>query len=497
MSGEQQNAGPRIAAALGEGGDAPPSGLFSTGIQPRANLRRMTRPLNVHDSILGAIGWTPMIRLHRIVRDIPATVYAKIETFNPGHSIKDRMAVKMVEDAERQGLLKPGGTIIEGTSGNTGMGLAIAAIVKGYRCIFTTTDKQSKEKVDALRAFGAEVIVCPTDVDPEDPRSYYSVSSRLVAETPNAWKANQYDNLSNTQAHYETTGPEIWEQTEGRIDHLVVGVGTGGTICGAGKFLKEKNPRLRVWGIDTYGSVFKKYKETGVLDKHEIYPYVTEGIGEDFLPENVDFSIIDHFEKVTDRNAAIYTREIVRQEGIWVGNSAGSAIAGLLQLKDRFREGETVVVIFHDHGTRYLGKMFNPEWMRRMGYEPVNGPTARELVQNKTVADIVGVEVGATVSQAVARMTENDFSQIPVTQEKRIVGSLSASHAYACIVKDPSIVSEPVKSIMQQAFPYVDIETPVQLLAPMITPENPAVLVRDFPADKTYVITGYDVLQAI
>jgi cystathionine beta-synthase len=425
----------------------------------------VTHTRNVHDSILGAIGWTPMIRLHRIIGDIPATVYAKIETFNPGHSIKDRMAVRMIEDAERQGLLKPGGTIIEGTSGNTGMGLAIAAIVKGYKCIFTTTDKQSKEKVDALRAFGAEVIVCPTDVDPEDPRSYYSVSSRLVKETPNAWKANQYDNLSNSQAHYETTGPEIWEQTEGRIDHLVVGVGTGGTICGAGKFLKERNPRLKVWGIDTYGSIFKKYKETGILDKHEIYPYVTEGI--------------------------------VRQEGIWVGNSAGSAVAGLLQLKENFRDGETVVVIFHDHGTRYLGKMFNPDWMRRMGYETVPGATARDLVANKKVADIVGVEIDATVAQAVARMNENDFSQIPVTQEKRIVGSLSASHAYAAIVKDPSITSEAVKTIMQKAFPFVDIETPVQLLAPMITPENPAVLVRDFPADKTYVLTGYDVLQAI
>jgi cystathionine beta-synthase len=457
----------------------------------------MSNPLNVHDSILGAIGQTPMIRLHRVIGDIPAAVYAKVETFNPGHSIKDRMAIRMVEDAERKGLLTPGGTIIEGTSGNTGMGLAMAAIVKGYKCIFTTTDKQSKEKVDALRAFGAEVIVCPTDVDPEDPRSYYSVSSRLVKETPNAWKANQYDNLSNSQAHYETTGPEIWKQMEGRIDHLVVGVGTGGTICGAGKFLKEKNPNLKVWGIDTYGSVFKKYKETGILDKHEIYPYVTEGIGEDFLPENVDFSVIDHFEKVTDRDAAIYTREIVRHEGIWVGNSAGSAIAGLLQLKDRFQSGETVVVIFHDHGTRYLGKIFNPEWMRRMGYETVGGPTARDLVANKKVADIVGVEVTATVGQAVARMNENDFSQIPVTQEKRIVGSLSASHAYACIVKNPSQTGEPVKSIMQQAFPFVDIETPVQLLAPMITPANPAVLVRDFPADKTYVLTGYDVLNAL
>src|SRR5687768_4883113 len=291
-------------------------------------------PHNVFDNILGAIGNTPLVRLNRVVAGIPATVYAKIETFNPGNSIKDRMAVKMIEDAERAGLLKPGGTIIEGTSGNTGMGLAIAAIVKGYKCIFTTTDKQSKEKADALRAFGAEVIVCPTDVDPEDPRSYYSVSSRLVKETPNAWKANQYDNLSNSQAHYETTGPEIWEQTEGRIDHLVVGVGTGGTICGAGKFLKEKNAGIKVWGIDTYGSVFKKYKETGIFDKEEIYPYVTEGIGEDFLPRNVNFDIIDHFEKITDKDAALMTRRLAREEGIWAGNSAGAAMAGVVQLAE-------------------------------------------------------------------------------------------------------------------------------------------------------------------
>ncbi len=454
-------------------------------------------PDNVFDDILGAIGNTPLVRLNRIARDVPATVYAKLETFNPGHSLKDRMALRMIEDAERQGLLKAGGTIVEGTSGNTGMGLAIAAVVKGYKCIFTTTDKQSREKIDALRAFGAEVIVCPTDVEPEDPRSYYSVSSRLQAETPNAWKANQYDNLSNMQAHYESTGPEIWEQTEGRVDHLVVGVGTGGTICGVGKYLKEQNPRIRVWGIDTYGSVFKKYKETGILDKHEIYPYVTEGIGEDFLPRNVDFEVIDHFEKVTDRDAALFTREIVRQEGIWAGNSAGSAMAGLLQLKDRFHKGELVVVIFHDHGTRYLGKMFNPEWMRRMGYERVDGPTARSLVQSKEVADIVGLEVTATVQQAIARMRDNDFSQIPITKQSRIVGSLSESHAYSRIIADPEVRNQPVGAIMQPAFPYVDIETPLPLLAPMITPENPAVLVRDFPADKTYVLTGYDVLKAM
>lgn len=452
---------------------------------------------NVHDNILGTIGQTPLVRLHGVVGDVAATVYAKIETFNPGHSIKDRMAIKMVEDAERKGLLRPGGTIIEGTSGNTGMGLAMAAIVKGYRCIFTTTDKQSKEKVDALRAFGAEVIVCPTDVEPEDPRSYYSVSSRLEREVPNAWKPNQYDNLSNSQAHYQTTGPEIWEQLDGKVDHLVVGVGTGGTICGTGKYLKEKNPRLKVWGIDTYGSVFKKYKETGVLDKHEIYPYVTEGIGEDFLPQNVDFSVIDAFEKVTDRNAALWTREIVRQEGIWVGNSAGSALAGLRQLKRHFQSGQTVVVIFHDHGTRYLGKIFNPEWMKKMGYESVPGPVARDLVRSKRVADIVGVEVTATVGEAVAQMSGNDFSQIPITKESRIVGSLRDAHAYACIVADPKVRTQPVGSIMQKAFPYVDIETPVALLAPMITPESPAVLVRDFPADKTYVLTSHDVLQAV
>lgn len=451
----------------------------------------------VFDSILGTIGNTPLVRLNKIASEIEATVYAKVETFNPGHSIKDRMALKMIEDAEQAGLLKPGGTIIEGTSGNTGMGLAIAAIVKGYKCIFTTTDKQSQEKIDALRAFGAEVQVCPTDVDPEDPRSYYSVSARLEKETPNAWKANQYDNLSNSQAHYESTGPEIWEQTEGKIDHLLVGVGTGGTITGTARYLKEKNPAIKVWGIDTYGSIFKKYKETGVFDKKEIYPYVTEGIGEDFLPKNVDFSMVDHFEKVTDRDAAIFTREIVRQEGIWVGNSAGAAIAGLLQLKDRFKKGEMAVVIFHDHGTRYVGKMFNPEWMKKMGYETVSGPTVRELIRNKDVADVVDVMVDDTIERAVTVMRENDFSQIPVRQNDRIVGSLSETHIYSCIIRDPSIRSQPVQSIMQTAFPYVDIETPVTLLASMITPEDPAVLVRDFRADKVYIVTGYDVLNAI
>lgn len=452
----------------------------------------------IHDTILETIGHTPLVRLNRITKGVTeADVLAKIETFNPGNSIKDRMAVKMIEDAERTGKLKPGGTIIEGTSGNTGMGLAITAVVKGYRCIFTTTDKQSKEKVDALKAFGAEVIVCPTDVDPEDPRSYYSVSSRLERETPNAWKANQYDNLSNSQAHYEQTGPEIWDQTEGRIDHLVVGVGTGGTICGVAKYVKERKPGVKAWGIDTYGSVFKKYKETGVFDKNEIYPYITEGIGEDFLPQNVDFSLIDHFEKVTDRDAAIMTRRIAREEGIFAGNSAGAAMAGIVQLGDRFKKGELVVVIFHDHGTRYLGKMFNDDWMREKGFLDRKGLTARDLVAHRSHEPVVSVECTDTVKHAAQLMVENDYSQIPVTASGRVVGSLNETQLYAAIVKSPETAKGPVEAIMQPAFPFADISTSVEALAGMLTPENPAVLVRDFKSEQTYIITRSDVIKAL
>jgi cystathionine beta-synthase len=451
----------------------------------------------IADTILDAIGQTPMVRINRITKDVRATVVAKIETFNPGNSIKDRMAVKMIEDAERAGKLRPGGTIVEGTSGNTGMGLAIAAVVKGYRCIFTTTDKQSKEKIDALKAFGAEVIVCPTNVDPEDPRSYYSVSSRLEGEIPGAWKANQYDNLSNTQAHYEQTGPEIWEQTDGKVTHLVVGVGTGGTVTGVGRYLKERNPRIKVWGIDTYGSVFKKYKETAIFDKNEIYPYITEGIGEDFLPRNVDFDVIDHFEKVTDKDAALMTRRIAREEGIFAGNSAGAAMAGVLQLKDHFHAGDLVVVIFHDHGSRYLGKMFNDEWMREKGFIEKTGMTARDLVASGLSGELLSIESHQPVEAAVTLMSEHDFSQISITRDHRLVGSLNETHLYAELVRRPDVRKEPVESIMQPAFPFVDISTPVELLATMITPENPAVLVRDFKTDKTFIITRSDVIRVL
>jgi len=448
-----------------------------------------------YNNILETVGNTPMVKLNKVSKDIPATVLAKIETTNPGNSIKDRMAIKMIEDAEKSGKLKPGGTIIEGTSGNTGMGLAIAAVIKGYKCIFTSTDKQSKEKFDALRAFGAEVIVCPTNVDPEDPRSYYSVSSRLEREVPNSWKPNQYDNLSNSQAHYEQTGPEIWEQTEGKITHLIAGVGTGGTISGIAKYLKEKNPAIQILGIDTYGSVFKKYKETGIMDKNEIYPYITEGIGEDFLPQNVDFNLIDHFEKVTDKDAALMTREIARKEGIFAGNSTGSAVAGLLQMKDRFKEGDVVVIIFPDHGSRYMGKMYNEDWLRDHGFLKDEKLTARDIVHRKDNQQIVTIDCEQTILEAINTIKSLNISQIPVTQKGMVIGKITESDILNSLIENPSIKSQPVKNITTAPFPFVDLNTSIDKISAMINKDNIAVLVED--NGQIEIITQYDIINAI
>jgi cystathionine beta-synthase len=452
--------------------------------------------MKVYNSILETIGNTPLVKLNKMVSELPCTVYAKVETVNPGNSIKDRMALKMIEDAEKDGRLKPGGTIIEGTSGNTGMGLAIAAVIKGYKCIFTTTDKQSKEKVDALRAFGAEVVVCPTNVEPEDPRSYYSVSSRLVNEIPNAWKPNQYDNPSNAIAHYEQTGPEIWEQTDGKVTHLVVGVGTGGTICGTGKYLKEKNPNIKVLGIDTYGSVFKKYKETGIFDKNEIYPYITEGIGEDFLPENVNFDIIDHFEKVTDRDAAIFTRRIPREEGIFVGNSAGSAMAGLMQMQHLFKKDDVVVVIFHDHGTRYLGKMFNDEWMRDRGFLEKETPKALDLVKHHKDLKLVTLTKENTLAEAVALLTKYNISQIPVMEGNTFVGSLNDNYLFSQMIKGNLKNSDMVGDAMEAPFPMVKADASIEQVSKLITKENTAVLVQDL-GGNVHIITKQDIIESI
>lgn len=449
------------------------------------------------NNILETIGNTPLVKLNAVTQGVQATVLAKIETVNPGNSIKDRMALKMIEDAEKSGKLKPGGTIIEGTSGNTGMGLAIAAIVKGYKCIFTTTDKQSKEKVDALRAFGAEVIVCPTNVEPEDPRSYYSVAARLSKEIPNAFYPNQYDNLSNRQAHYEQTGPEIWEQTEGKITHLVVGAGTGGTITGTGRYLKEKNPKIKVWAIDTYGSALKKYHETGILDKNEIYPYVTEGIGEDFIPQNYDFTVIDHFEKVTDKDAALMTRDLVRKEGIWVGNSAGSAVAGLLQMKDQLKPTDVVVIIFHDHGSRYIAKIFNDDWMRSKGYFDKKGMTASDIIGTKKDVNLTTVETTLPIGDALKIIKTNNFSQLPVTREGRIVGNITENHIYSSLLKSPELKNKPVSDIMQDAMPFIDINTSIDTLSDLLSKNNQAVIVKDFKADRNYIVTRQDVVDAL
>ncbi|MEJ5056464.1 pyridoxal-phosphate dependent enzyme [Sphingobacterium sp. MYb382] len=449
-----------------------------------------------YNNILETIGNTPLVKLNTVTEGLKGTILAKIETTNPGNSIKDRMALKMIEDAEQAGLLKPGGTIIEGTSGNTGMGLAMAAVVKGYRCIFTTTDKQSKEKVDALRAFGAEVIVCPTNVDPEDPRSYYSVSSRLEREVPNGWKANQYDNPSNAKAHYEQTGPEIWEQTEGKITHLVVGVGTGGTISGTAKYLREKNPNIKVWGIDTYGSVFKKYKETGIFDKNEIYPYITEGIGEDFLPENVDFSLIDLFEKVSDKDAALMTRDLARKEGIFAGNSAGAAIAGLQQLGATLTDDDVVVVIFHDHGSRYMGKMYNEDWLRERGFMKDEKLTAKEILKKRANQEIITADVEQTVIETFNSMKTLNISQIPVTQQGMVIGKITESDILSALLENPSLKSSKVGTISSKPFPFVDLNTSIDKISALINKDTQAVLVED-EFGRINIITQYDIINAI
>ncbi len=447
-------------------------------------------------NILETIGNTPLVQLNHITKELPCQVLAKVEYFNPGHSCKDRMALKMVEDAEKDGRLKPGGTIIEGTSGNTGMGLALAAIVKGYKLVCVITDKQSKEKMDILRAVGAKVVVCPTDVEPEDPRSYYSVSKRLAEETPNAWYVNQYDNPSNTQANYEQTGPEIWDQTNGKVTHFVVGVGTGGTISGVAKYLKEQNPDVKIWGVDTYGSVFKKYHETGIFDENEIYSYVTEGIGEDILPKNVNFSLIDGFTKVTDKDAAVYTRRLALEEGLFVGMSAGSAIKGVLQLKEHFKPDDVVVVLFHDSGSRYIGKIFNDDWMRERGYLEEKMTKAEDLIQSHINKPLVIVRTEELVVHAIDRMRKHKISQIPVIDTNGFVGSLNESDVFAAYMQNPDIATKPIREIMGAVFPIVSKETQIEKVSKLITKENQAVLV-DLGDGKYHIITKYDIIGAI
>jgi len=448
------------------------------------------------ENILETIGNTPMVKMNALVKDVDALVLAKYETFNPGNSVKDRMALKMIEDAEADGRLKPGGTIIEGTSGNTGMGLALVAIIKGYKLICVLADKQSKEKMDILRAVGAKVMVCPTNVEPEDPRSYYSVSKRLAEETPNSWYVNQYDNPSNALAHYESTGPEIWKQTDGKITHFIVGVGTGGTISGVGKYLKEQNPNVKIWGIDTYGSVFKKYHETGVFDENEIYSYITEGIGEDILPKNVDFSVIDGFTKVTDKDAAIYTQRLAKEEGMFLGNSAGAAIKGLLQLKENFTKDDVVVILYHDHGSRYVGKMFNDDWMRERGFLEEEVSNAEGLIKDHADKPLITVKTEELVSHAIERMRKFQISQIPVIDTDGFVGSVDESALFKAFMENKDMDSTPIKEVMKEPFPIVKAKTSLDEISKLIKNGNPAVLVA-LENGKHHIITKYDVISHI
>lgn len=452
--------------------------------------------MQYYENILETIGNTPLVKFNKVTEEIPALVLAKVETFNPGHSIKDRMALKMVEDAEKDGRLKPGGTIIEGTSGNTGMGLALAAIVKGYKLICTLADKQSKEKMDILRAMGAEVIVCPTNVSSDDPRSYYSIAKRLNEEIPNSFYPNQYDNLSNRKAHYEQTGPEIWNQTEGKITHLVVGVGTGGTISGTAKYLKEQNPNIKIWGIDTYGSVFKKYHETGEFDESEIYSYITEGIGEDILPENVDFGLIDHFEKVTDKDGVLMTRRLAKEEGFFMGNSAGSAVAGLLQLKEQLTKDDVVVVIFHDHGSRYVGKMFNDDWVRDRGFMETENIKAISVIQGHGDKKLITASPEDELSDVLKLMTRYDISHIPVKEDDKFVGSINDSSLYALLTNKSVENLGKVKDHMAPAYEFVDGNSSLEELANKLNKQNPAVLVKN-RSGEVHIITIHDIIKSI
>ena len=451
--------------------------------------------MNIKNNILETIGNTPLIRLNKLTRELPCTVLAKVEYFNPGNSAKDRMALKMVEVAEKDGRLQPGGTIIECTSGNTGLGLALAAVVKGYKCIFTTTDKQSKEKIDILKALGAEVIVCPTNVEPEDPRSYYSIARRLAKEIPNTFHSNQYDNLANRLAHYESTGPEIWEQTDGKVTHLVVATGTGGTVTGTARYLKEKNPKIQVWAMDPFGSLLTKYFRTGELDMNQVHPYITEGIGEDFVPQNYDMQYIDAFEQVSDRDAAIMARRIAREEALFCGYSAGTAMQGLMQLKDKLKKDDLVVVILHDHGSRYVGKIYNDQWMIERGFLDVK--TFKDIIAGRGAKRLITASPENTVAEAFELMQKYHVENLPVLRNGDPVGAISESGLFSALMTNKTdIKGKRIGDLLEKAYPVVSFDTPLERLSTLITKENGAVLGKD-DSGNYHIVTKYDLIQAL
>lgn len=452
-----------------------------------------------YNNILEAIGHTPLVRLNRIARPGKAQVYAKCDHLNPGGSVKDRIAVEMIDQAERQGLLKPGGTIVEGTSGNTGMGLALVAVVRGYKAVCTMADKQSKEKVDALKALGAEVIVCPTAVPPEDPRSYHSVADKLTKDIPNAYHPNQYANPANPEIHYRTTGPEIWEDSDGQITHFVAGMGTGGTITGIGRYLKEKNPKVKIIGADPVGSLLHEFFHKGTVGKAE--PYKTEGIGEDFFPPTLDFSVIDDIIQVTDRDAFIWARRLARMEGIFAGGSSGTAVAAAVQAAASLSEKDFVVVFIPDSGSRYLSKIYNNEWMKDNRYVETSVPlTAGEIVQAKPETErgreIVRVAPSDSIAAALERMQKHDFSQLPVFENGIPVGALYEDAILNLALEGKDLKKLVVREAMGAAFPVVQASAALDQITTCITRDCPAVFVN--LGDSHYdILTKYDLLQAI
>ena len=454
-----------------------------------------------HDNVLGTVGNTPLVRINRLAEEVPCTVLGKVEFFNPGGSVKDRIGITMIEDAEEKGLIEPGGTIIEGTSGNTGAGLALAAIAKGYRCIFTTTDKQSQEKVDVLRALGAEVLVCPTNVEPDDPRSYYSTARRLAEEIPNSVYLNQYDHPANSKAHVETTGPELWEQTEGRITHFIAGAGTGGTISGTARYLKEQNEEITVVGVDPHGSVFHKYFHEGVFDHDEIYPYVTEGVGEDILPENMDFDVVDDFVQVDDKTTMQMTRRLAREEGLFIGQSCGMAMAGALQwLRDHeamLNDDDVVVVMLPDSGFRYLSKTYNDEWMRNHGFlESKTNVTAEQVVKRRRPnASVISAHPDETLGAVIERITENSISQLPVLEDDEVVGSITETRILNELIANPEARNEPLRGSMGDPLPVVPSSLHLEHLSSYLDGEAGAVLVES--NDSYVVITKSDLIGAL
>jgi cystathionine beta-synthase len=458
-------------------------------------MLRKIEKMDIKNNILETIGHTPLIRFNKLTRDLPCPVLAKVEYFNPGNSAKDRMALKMVEVAERDGRLQPGGTIIECTSGNTGLGLALAAVVKGYKCIFTTTDKQSKEKIDILKALGAEVIVCPTNVEPDDPKSYYSIARRLAKEIPNSFHSNQYDNLANRLAHYETTGPEIWDQTDGKVTHLVVATGTGGTVTGTAMYLKEKNPKIQVWAMDPFGSLLTKYFRTGELDMNQVHPYITEGIGEDFVPQNYDMKVIDQFEQVSDKDAAIMARRIAREEGLFCGYSAGTAVQGLVQLKEQLKKDDLVVVILHDHGSRYVGKIYNDQWMIERGFLDVK--TFKDIIAGRGAKRLISASPENTVAEAFELMQKYHIENLPVLSNGEPVGAISEGGLFTRLMTNGGdIKGRRIGDLLEKAYPIVSFDTPLERLSTLITKENGAVLGKD-DSGNFHIVTKYDVIHAL